>query len=81
MTAATSVDPNADDHLADDGFCCVDHMRPELQEIINQGYRGEALIAATTMSGEAVVVAGMGGFESGNGWSDGRTHSPQRKRG
>ena len=44
-TTESSLDTNADDDLPDDGFRCVDHMKPKLQEIINQGFRGEALIA------------------------------------
>jgi hypothetical protein len=45
MTAEPSLDPDADD-----GFRCVDRMKPKLQEIINQGFRGEALIAAMTLT-------------------------------
>ena len=38
------------DDLPDDGFRRVDHMKPKVQEIINQGFRGEALIAAMTLT-------------------------------
>jgi len=30
----------------DDTYRCVDRMRPQLQAIVNQGFKGEALIAA-----------------------------------
>ena len=41
--SAIALDP-----AEDDAYLCVDRMQPELQKIINQHFRGEALICAMT---------------------------------
>jgi hypothetical protein len=46
----------------DDAVVCVDRMRPELQKIINQRFRGEALICALTTS-FAELLRERGGSE------------------
>lgn len=36
--------------LPEDGLRCVSRLKPKLQEVINQGFRGEALRAAMTLT-------------------------------
>jgi hypothetical protein len=57
MSFDTAANPNEDDATA-----CVDRMRPQLQKIINQRFRGEALICAMTTS-FAELLRERGGSE------------------